>query len=242
MDVKNAFLHEDLTVEVHMRPPLGYDHPPNMVCRLRRALYGLKQAPRVWFSKFSSTICQFGFSSSSYDHARFVHCTNNGWIQLLLYVDDMIITGDDMNGISELKSFLSQHFEMKDLGNLSYFLGLEVSSNSDGYCLTQAKYATDLQSRAGFTDSKMAPTPIEANIIFIPTDGVPLKDPVLYRQLVSSLIYLTVSRPDISYAVYIVSQFMSSPRTTHYAAVLRILGYIKGTLFHGLHFLSLIHI
>lgn len=146
MDVKNAFLHEDLTEEVYMRPPPGYDYPPNTVCQVRRALCGLKQAPRAWFSKFSSTTCQFRFSSSSYDHALFIHRTNNGWILLLLYVDDMIITGDDMDGISELKSFLSQHFEMKDLGSLSYFLGLEVSSNSDGYCLIQAKYATDLLS------------------------------------------------------------------------------------------------
>lgn len=219
-----------------MRPPPGYDHPPNKVCRLRRALYGLKQAPRAWFSKFSSTIHQFGFTSSSYDHALFIRRTTKGCILLLLYVDDMIITGDDKDGIRDLKSFLNQHFEMKDLGHLSYFLGLEVTSASDGYCLTQAKYATDLLSRAGLTDSKIVPTPIEANVKFTPTDDVPLDDPTLYRQLVGSLIYLTVTRPDIAYAVHIVSQFMSAPRTTHYAAVLRILRYIKGTLFHCLHF------
>ena len=90
-DVKNAFLNGDLTKEVYMRPPPGYDHPHNTIFRFRRALYRLKQAPRAWFFKFSSTIYRFGFLSSSYDHAVFVRRTNNGWIILLLYVDDMII-------------------------------------------------------------------------------------------------------------------------------------------------------
>jgi len=107
MDVKNAFLHGDLADEVYTRASLGYDHSPNKVCRLRRALYGLKQAPRAWFFKFSSTICSFGFTPSSYDHALFIHCTDKGKILVLLYVDDMITTGDDVDGIHELKSFLN---------------------------------------------------------------------------------------------------------------------------------------
>lgn len=125
---------------------------------------------------------------------------------------------------------------MKDLGYLSYFLGLEVSSDSKGYYLTQAKYITDLISRAGLTDSKTTSTPNEANVKFTSTDGNLLRDPTLYRQLVGSLIYMTVTRPNIAYAVHIVSQFMTAPRSTHYAAVLHILRYVKGTMFHGLHF------
>jgi hypothetical protein len=150
----------------------------------------------------------------------------------------MIITGDDVQGIQDLKRFLGQHFEMKDLGPLSYFLGLEVSSSSDGYYLTQAKYTSDLISRAGITDSKIVDTPIEYNNRLNTHDGEPLPDATLYRQLVGSLVYLTVTRPDISYAVHIVSQFMAAPQSLHYAAVLRILRYLKGTLFHGLHFSS----
>uniref|UniRef100_A0A2N9J1Q7 Reverse transcriptase Ty1/copia-type domain-containing protein n=1 Tax=Fagus sylvatica TaxID=28930 RepID=A0A2N9J1Q7_FAGSY len=108
---------------------------PDKVCLLRRALYGLKQAPRAWFAKFSSIVHQFGFSSSSHDTALFIRRSDKGMILLLLYVDDMIITGDDHSGISDFKRFLlHQQFEMKDLGPLSYFLGLEVSSSSDGYC------------------------------------------------------------------------------------------------------------
>jgi hypothetical protein len=150
----------------------------------------------------------------------------------------MIITGDDVQGIQDLKYFLGQHFEMKDLGPLSYFLGLEVSSSSDGYYLTQAKYTSDLISRAGITNSMIVDTPIEYNNRLNTHDGEPLPDATLYRQLVGCLVYLTVTRPDISYAVHIVSQFMAAPQSLHYIVVLQILRYLKGTLFHGLHFSS----
>ncbi|KAJ4721194.1 Retrovirus-related Pol polyprotein from transposon TNT 1-94 [Melia azedarach] len=154
----------------------------------------------------------------------------------LLYVDDMIITGDDTDGIFALKTSLQKHFEMKDLGQLNYFLGLEVLSDSDGYYLSQAKYASDLLARADLTDSKVTSTPLEPNAKLTPLDGVSLKDATLYRQLVGSLVYLMVTRPDIFHAIHIMSQYMSAPRSPHYTAVLHILRYIKGTLFHGLHF------
>uniref|UniRef100_A0A2N9GX63 CCHC-type domain-containing protein n=1 Tax=Fagus sylvatica TaxID=28930 RepID=A0A2N9GX63_FAGSY len=203
---------------------------------LRRALYGLKQAPRAWFAKFSSIVHQFGFSSSSHDTALFIRRSDKGMILLLLYVDDMIITKDDHSSISDFKLFLHQQFEMKDLGHLSYFLNLEVSSDSTGYYLSQAKYAFDLLSRAGLTDTKVVSTPLEMNARLTPLDGTPLSDATLYRQLVGSLVYLTVTRPDIAHAVHLVSQFLSALHSTHYAAVIHILRYIKGTLFHGLHF------
>uniref|UniRef100_A0A2N9GCA0 CCHC-type domain-containing protein n=1 Tax=Fagus sylvatica TaxID=28930 RepID=A0A2N9GCA0_FAGSY len=168
--------------------------------------------------------------------ALFIRRSDKGMILLLLYVDDMIITGDDHSGISDFKLFLHQQFEMKDLGHLSYFLGLEVSSDSTGYYLSQAKYASDLLSRAGLTDTKVVSTPLEMNARLTPLDGTPLSDATLYRQLVGSLVYLTVTRPDIAHAVHLVSQFLSAPHSTHYAAVIHILRYIKGTMFHGLHF------
>ena len=238
MDVKNAFLNGDLSEEVYIQPPPGFSHPPDKVCRLRRAFYGLKQAPRAWFAKFSSTVSRLGYSLSFYDSTLFLCRTGKGIILLLLYVDDMIITGDDLSEIQELKDFLSQNFEMKDLGHLSYFLGLKITSSDDGFYLTQAKYTSDLLSRAGLTDHKIVDTPIELNARLTSSSRELLPDPTLYQQLVGSLVYLTVTRPNILYAVQQVSQFMSVPRSTHYVAILRILQYLKGTLFHGLHFFA----
>ena len=225
-----------------MKLPPGYSHPsrlPHRVCLLRRALYSLKQAPQAWFAKFNSTISQHGFSGISFDTALFLRWFDHGITILLLYVDDMIITGDDdMQSIHDLKYFLDRQFEMKDLGPLNYFLSLEVSSFADGYYLNQAKYTSDLISRASITDSKIVDTPIEYNRCLNSHDGKSLSDATLYRQLVESLIYLTATRLDISYAVYVVSQFMAAPRSPHYAAVLKILRYLKGTIFDGLHFSS----
>ena len=127
---------------------------------------------------------------------------------------------------------------MKDLDPLNYFLGLEVSSSADGYYLTQAKYTSDMISRASIIDSKIVDTPIEYNYRLNSYDGESLSDATIYRQLVGSLIYLTVTRPDISYAVHVVSQFMATPRSSHYAVVLIILRYLKGTIFDGFHFSS----
>jgi hypothetical protein len=126
----------------------------------------------------------------------FIRRTDRGIILLLLYIDDMIIAGDDSIGILELKQFLSQHFEMKDLGTLSYFLGLEISSSSDGYYLTQAKYISDLLSCANLTDCKTVNTPTELNARLNLHDGEPLRDSTLYRHLVGNLVYLTVTRPE----------------------------------------------
>ena len=108
MDVKNVFLDGDLSEEVYMQPPLGLFVESNKVCHLRRALYGLKQAPRAWFAKFSSTISRLGYIASHYDSTLFLRRTDKGTMLLLLFVDDMIITGDDLSGIQELKDFLSQ--------------------------------------------------------------------------------------------------------------------------------------
>ena len=146
MDLKNTFLNGDLSEEVYMQPPPGLSVESNKVCHLRRALYGLKQAPWAWFAKFSSTISRLGYMASHYDSALFFRRTNKGTILLLLYVDDMIIIGDNLSGIQELKDFLSQQFEMKDLWHLSYFLGLEITHSTDGLYITQAKYASELLS------------------------------------------------------------------------------------------------
>ena len=164
-------LMENLSEEVYMQPHSGLFVESNKVCHLRRALYGLKQTPRVWFDKFNSTIFRLGYTVSLYDSALFLRRIDKGTILLLLYVDDMIITGDDLSGIQELKDFLSQQFEMKDLGHLNYFLGLEIIHSTDGLYITQVKYTSDLLSRAGLTDSKTVDTPIELNAHLEPSGG-----------------------------------------------------------------------
>jgi hypothetical protein len=136
LDVKNAFLNGDLKEKVYMAPPLGISHDSGYVCKLKKALYGLKQAPHAWFDKFSIVISSLGFVSSSHDSALFIRCTDAGRIILSLYVDDMIITGDDIEGISVLKTELARRFEMKDLGYLRYFLGIEVAYSPRGYLLS----------------------------------------------------------------------------------------------------------
>ena len=229
MDVKNAFLHGDLREEVYMHPPPGVDAPPGYVCRLRRALYGLKQAPRAWFERFVSVIKAAGFSPSDHDPALFIHLSPRGRTLLLLYVDDMLITGDDVEHISHMKKQLSEPFQMSNLGPLSYFMGIEVLRTAKGYYLSQCKYIQDLIARSGISDNRTATTPMELHLQLLPTDGSPLEDPSRYRHIVGSLVYLTVTRPDVAHAVHILSQFVSAPTSVHYGHLLRVLRYLRGT-------------
>ncbi|WVZ93020.1 hypothetical protein U9M48_039043 [Paspalum notatum var. saurae] len=221
LDVKNAFLNGELREEVYMQPPHGYSVPEGMVCRLRRSLYGLKQAPRVWFQRFASVVIAVGFSASVHDPALFVHTSSRGRTLLLLYVDDMIITGDDPQFIAFVKARLSELFLMSDLGPFRYFLGIEVSSTHEGFYLSQEKYIQGLLDRASITDHKTE-TPMELNLHLSATDG--------------SFVYLGVTRPDISYSVYILSQFVSASTQLHYSHLLRVLRYLRGTISRRLFF------
>ena len=205
LDVQNAFLNGELREEVFMQPPPGYSVPDGMVCRLRRSLYGLKQADRAWFERFTSVVTAAGFSPSDHDPALFVHISPRGWTLLLLYVDDMIITGDDSEYIAFVKARLREQFLMSDLGPLRYFLGIEVSSTSDGFFISQARYIQDLLARVALGDDRTVVTPMELNVQLRATYGAPLVDPTRYRHLVGSLVYHAVTRPDISYPVHILS-------------------------------------
>jgi hypothetical protein len=238
LDVQNAFLNGELSEEVYMQPPPGYSVPDGLVCRLRRSLYGLKQAPRAWFARFSSVVIAAGFSPSAHDPALFVYTSSQCRTLLLLYVDDMIITGDNPEHIAFVKARLREQFLMSDLGPLRYFLGIEVSSTADGFFISQEKYIQDLLSRADLSDERTVETPMELNVKLRSTDGEPLSDPTRYRHLVGSLVYLAVTRPDISYPVHILSQFVSAPTTVHYSHLLRVLRYLRGTITRRLFFPS----
>ncbi|RVW27688.1 Retrovirus-related Pol polyprotein from transposon RE1 [Vitis vinifera] len=201
-----------------------------LVCRLRRSLYGLKQSPRAWFSRFSSVVQEFGMLRSTADHSVFYHHNSLGQcIYLVVYVDDIVITGSDQDGIQKLKQHLFTHFQTKDLGKLKYFLGIEIAQSSSGVVLSQRKYALDILEETGMLDCKPVDTPMDPNVKLVPGQGEPLGDPGRYRRLVGKLNYLTITRPDISFPVSVVSQFLQSPCDSHWDAVIRILRYIKST-------------
>jgi hypothetical protein len=202
--VKNVFLNGELREYVYMRPPPGYSVPEGMVCHIRHSLYGLKQSPRVWFQRFASVVTAAGFSVSAHDPALFVHVSPRGRTLLLLYVDDMIITGDDPEYIAFVKARLSYQFLMSDLGPLRYFLGIEISSTPEGF-LSQEKYIQNLLDRASLTDHWTAETHMELNVHLMTTNGEPLKDRTRYRHIVGSFVYLGVTRPDILYSVHILN-------------------------------------
>ncbi|BFG36388.1 hypothetical protein CerSpe_226620 [Prunus speciosa] len=238
LDVKNAFLHGFLQEDVYMVQPPGFVNPahPTHICKLHKSLYGLKQAPRAWFNRISTFLLSLGFSRSLADSSLFIFQQGSHTIFLLLYVDDIVITGSDPSLLQTFISLLSRQFDIKDLGPLSYFLGLQVVSHDGALHLNQLKYVHDLLHKSNLLHAKPPSTPIAAKSVLTANDGDLLTSPTEYRELVGSLQYLTLTRPYISFAVNTVAQFMSSPRSPHMVAVKRILRYVKGTIDFGLHF------
>ncbi|KAM1256948.1 hypothetical protein EV1_030743 [Malus domestica] len=236
MDVKNAFLHGELDREIYMMQPMGFksEAHPEYVCKLRKALYGLKQAPRAWYGKIAEFLTQSGYSVTPADSSLFVKANEGKLAIVLVYVDDLIITGDDEAEILRTKENLSVRFQMKELGQLKHFLGLEIDRTQEGIFLCQQKYSKDLLKKFGMLECKPTLTPMEPNAKMCAHEGKDLEDATMYRQLVGSLIYLTLTRPDISYAVGVMSRYMQNPKKPHLEAVRRILRYVKSTIDYGL--------
>ncbi|CAN1337340.1 Retrovirus-related Pol polyprotein from transposon TNT 1-94 [Linum perenne] len=238
LDVKNAFLNGDLAEEVYMSFPPGVQNPKEgLVCKLKKALYGLKQSPRAWFDRFTKAVKEGGYYQCQTDHTLFVKHSSTGKVSILIvYVDDIIITGDDVEEITSLKSRLAREFEIKDLGHLTYFLGMEVSRSNQGIVLSQRKYILDLLGDTGMENCKPIDTPMEQNKRLSKSDDVPLVEKGTYQRLVGKLIYLAHTRPDIAFAVSIVSQHMHSPNEEHMEMVVRILRYLKHEPGKGIQF------
>nr|KYP39692.1 Retrovirus-related Pol polyprotein from transposon TNT 1-94 [Cajanus cajan] len=238
-DVKNAFLNGDLEEEVYMEVPPGVQLAPSkesVVCKLKKALYGLKQSPRAWFGRLTLAMKKFGYKQSNSDHTLFIKHTKGKVAILIVYVDDMVLTGDDVEEMKLLEKRLAAEFEMKDLGQLKYFLGIEIARSEQGISLSQRKYVLDLLSETGMLACKPADTPIEMNhSLAIYPDQIET-DKHRYQRLVGKLIYLSHTRPDIAYSVSIVSRFMHSPSEEHMTTVYRILKYLKGSPGKGLLF------
>nr|KYP43110.1 Retrovirus-related Pol polyprotein from transposon TNT 1-94 [Cajanus cajan] len=239
LDINTAFLHGDLVEEVYMKPPPGLIlSSPNKVCKLQKSLYGLKQVSRQWNIKLTETLKLFGFVQSKSDYSLFTKRTNIGFIAILVYVDDLIISGSDETEIMKVKRLLDKQFSIKDLGQLSYFLGLEFSRSDQGISVCQRKYALELLQDTGLLASKPCSTPMD-HTTRLHHDPLDLySDPSSYRRLVGRLIYLTHTRPDLAFAVGKLSQFMHQPNNAHFQAARKVLRYVKATPTKGLFFPS----
>jgi histone deacetylase 1/2 len=239
LDVQNAFLHGVLEEEVYMRQPPGFIDPaqPHHLCRLVKALYGLKQAPRAWHARLGAALRAHGFVSSTADTSLFILQRPQVTMYILVYVDDIILVSSSVVAADRLVLSLGADFAVKDLGRLHYFLGLEVAHSDSGLTLTQQKYSHDLLRRAGMLQCKSTPTPMSATDKLSAFDGELLSsdEATEYRSVVGGLQYLLITRPDISFAVNRVCQYLHAPRDPHWSAVKRILRYVCHTASYGLH-------
>ena len=238
VDIQNAFLHGELQEEVYMHQPPGFvdKSHPNFVCKLQKSFYGLKQAPRAWYSTLSQKVQSLGFQRSTADTPLFLFRRGKVSIYMLIYVDDIIIASSCTQATDRLIAQLRDAFAVKDLGTLTYFLGVEVTPTRDGLALTQSKYAADLLHRVNMHACKSAPTPMSSTERLSKESGTPLndEDAFRYRSTVGSLQYLCLTRPDLAFAVNKTCQFLQQPTDVHWAAVKRVLRYIQGTLQLGI--------
>lgn len=238
LDVQNAFLHGYLEEEVYMRQPPGYEDKvhPHYLCKLDKALYGLKQAPRAWYSRLSKKLQDLGFVPSKADTSLFFYSRGTYTMFVLVYVDDIIVASSSPQATKALLKDLEKDFALKDLGDLHYFLGIEVKKNSQGLVLSQERYATEVLKRVGMAKCKPTNTPLSTSEKLSSTQGAVLgqNDATQYRSIVGALQYLTLTRPDISFSVNKVCQYLQQPTVDHWSAVKRILRYIQGTVSLGL--------
>lgn len=190
---------------------------PNHVCLLRHSLYGLRQAPQAWYNSLCSALKSFGLVQSQADTSLFTLHKSTDHLFVLVYVDDLILTGSRPDLVSALTNHLQSHFAVKDLGPLSYFLGVEVASCKEGLFLSQHKYLIDLLRRHKMVGIKPLSTPISMKLGVV-SGSV---DPSEYRSAIGGLQYLTITRPDIAFTVNKLAQHMSSPTPDHWCLVKR---------------------
>lgn len=230
LDINNAFLHGDLHEEVYMLPPEGLSHPPNTVCKLKKSLYGLKQASRQWFAKLTLELLHHGFIQSKNDYSLFIRDSSGSFTLAAVYIDDIILTGNDTSFIDKIKAHLHRVFSIKDLGRMHFFLGLEVSYIPEGTVLSQRKFTKELLLESGITHFKRVATPLPVHLKLQSSTSPLLPNPTLYRSLVGKLNFLTHTRPDLSFSVQTLSQYMQNPTDQHFAALTHTLHYVAGTV------------
>ncbi|GKC11142.1 retrovirus-related pol polyprotein from transposon TNT 1-94 [Tanacetum coccineum] len=236
MDVKTAFLNGELKEEVYVSQPEGFvdQEYPSHVYKLKKALYGLKQAPRAWYDMLSSFLISQHFSKGAVDPTLFTRKAGNDLLLVQIYVDDIIFASTNTALCNEFANQMTTKFKMSMMGQMSFFLGLQISQSPRGIFLNQSKYASEIIKKYGLLSSDSVDTPmVEKNKLDEDLQGTPV-DATLYRGMIRSLMYLTSSRLDLIYAVYLCARYPAKPTEKHLNAVKRIFRYLKGTINMGL--------
>jgi transposase InsO family protein len=238
LDVKSAFLNGDLQEEIYVEQPEGFvvQGGEDKVYLLKKALYGLKQASRAWYSKINDHLLSIGFVKSLSESTLYVKHKGKNSLIISLYVDDLLVTGNDTRLIEEFKQEMMQAFEMTDLGLMTFFLGIEIKHNENDVFIYQKKYAKEILKKFQMEECKTVSTPMNQKENLSKEDGFDKVDEGYYRSLIGCLMYLTATRPDILFAVSILSRFMHCASEMHLKAAKRILRYIKGTIDYGVKF------
>ncbi|KAI3701418.1 hypothetical protein L6452_26471 [Arctium lappa] len=236
MDVKSAFLNGELVEEVYVKQPPGFEDPshPYHVFKLDKALYGLKQAPCAWYDTLSDFLLSNRYTRGKIDNTLFLKKTKGNIILVQIYVDDIIFGATDENLCQEFAFLMKSKYEMSMMGELTFFLGLQIKQTSEGIFICQNKYIRYLLKKFDFENCSSMKTPMVPPLkIHADSTGKSL-DITNYRGMIVSLLYLTASRPDIMYATCLCARYQANPKESHLAAVKRIFRYLKGTMDLGL--------
>ncbi|GJW36990.1 putative ribonuclease H-like domain-containing protein [Tanacetum coccineum] len=230
MDVKSAFLYGKIEEEVYVCQPPGFEDPdlPDRVYKVEKALYGLHQAPRAWYETFSTYLFDNGFKRGKIDKTLFIRYDKGDILLVQVYVDDNIFGSTKKSLCTEFEKMMHKKFQISSIGELTFFLGLQVKQKEDGIFISQDKYATEILKKFGFIDVKTASTPMETQKTLLKDEDGEEVDVHLYRSMIGSLMYLTSSRPDIMFAVCACARYQVNPKVSHLHAVKRIFRYLKG--------------
>ncbi|GJW94488.1 putative ribonuclease H-like domain-containing protein [Tanacetum coccineum] len=230
MDVKSAFLYGKIDEEVYVSQPPGFldSKYPEKVYKVVKALYGLHQAPRAWYATLSTFLLKNGYRRGTIDKTLFLKKDKHDIILVQVYVDDIIFGSTKKSWCDEFEALMKSRFQMSSMGELTFFLGLQVKQKPDGIFISQDKYVAEILKKFDFASVKTASTPIETQKPLVKDEEASDVDVHLYRSMIGSLMYVTASRPDIMFAVCACSRFQVTPKTSHLSAVKRIFRYLKG--------------
>ncbi|GJU20747.1 putative ribonuclease H-like domain-containing protein [Tanacetum coccineum] len=230
MDVKSAFLYGKIDEEVYVSQPPGFVDPkyPKKVYKVVKALYGLHQAPRAWYATLSTFLLKSGYKRGTIDKTLFIKKDKNDIMLVQVYVDDIIFGSTKRSWCDEFEALMKSRFQMSSMGELTFFLGLQVKQKEDGIFISQDKYVAEILKKFDFVNVKTASTPIETQKPLVKDEEASDVDVHLYRSMFGSLMYLTTFRPNIMFAVCACSRFQVILKTSHLHAVKRIFRYLKG--------------